>query len=73
MQWDNKCLNVWLGAKTVNNNLYNCRVTDTGDGVVLVIQRDGDMIVRETYHSSVDEVKTLAESFITKLNNNRGA
>ena len=64
MQWDNKCLNVWLGGTSVNNHFYNCRVTDTGSGVVLVIQRDGCMIVRETYQSSVDKVKELAETWI---------
>lgn len=69
MQWNNKCLNVWLGGTKRNSHFYNCRVTDTGGGVVLIIQKDGDMVLRETYQSTVDEVKALAETWIlSRLN-----
>lgn len=67
MKWDNKCLNVWLGGTTVNESFYNCRITDTGDGVVLTIQKDSQMIVKETYRSSVDEVKQLAENYLQNI------
>lgn len=64
MKWINKCLNVWMGGTTINNARYDCRITDTGNGVVLIIQKDGNVVVRETYQSSVDEVKNLAENFL---------
>ena len=67
MKWDNKCLNVWIGGTKIGDNFYNCRVTDTGGGVVLIIQKDGLMLIRETYQSSVDEVKQLAENFLLNL------
>lgn len=67
MKWDNKCLNVWLGGINVKNSFYNCRVTDTGAGVVLLIQKDGQVVIRETYRSSVDEVKQLAENYLQGL------
>lgn len=64
MKWINKCLNVWMSGTTINNARYDCRVTDTGSGVILTIQKDGNVIVRETYKSSVGEVKILAENFL---------
>ena len=67
MKWENKCLNVWISGTTIKNNFYSCRITDTGDGVVLIIQKDALMIVRETYKTSVDEVKKLAEIFLANL------
>lgn len=67
MKWDNKCLNVWFGGIEIDNDFYNCRITDTGNGVVLIIQKDELIIVRETYQSSIDEVKKLAENFLQGL------
>lgn len=69
MKWDNKCLNVWLGGAKVNDSFYNCRITDTGGGVVLLIQKDGLVMVKETYQSSVDEVKQLAENYLQNVKN----
>ena len=65
MKWTNICLNVWIGGIRVKDNFYNCRVTDTGSGIILLIQKDDNILLRETYNtSSVDEVKVFAEGFI---------
>lgn len=67
MKWDNKCLNVWMSGAVVDSKIYNCRITDTGGGIVLVIQCDGKLIHRETYIDTVDNIKQLAKDIIYKV------
>lgn len=64
MKWDNKCLNVWISGTTFKDKFYSCRITDTGSGVVLIIQQDGTVIHRETYYSAVKDVKLIAEQIV---------
>lgn len=65
MKWNNVCLNVWIGGIRIGDDFYNCRITDTGGGIVLLIQKDDAILLRETYNtSSVDDVKTFAEDFV---------
>lgn len=64
MKWDNKCLNVWLGGTTFKGKFYHCRITDTGSGVVLIIQCDNTVIHRETYFDTVKNVKLIAEQIV---------
>lgn len=64
LKWDNKCLNVWIGGTTFKDKFYNCRITDTGSGIVLVIQQNGTIVHRETYIDTIENVKLIAEQII---------